>query len=155
MTVKQLPGIKAPDGSDYATLTDGNGNLISTTSGSLNTVISIGGTDVIVSSASANSPFGLFMSAVAGATNYVTGFEISYTGATVGSVITATLNNVLGGQQFHIFTVPTGVNLSDKYIVEYTRPLPAIGQNTQVFLSIPALGAGNVLTAATLHGFYQ
>lgn len=28
MTLKQLPGIKAPDGSDYVTLTDGAGNLI-------------------------------------------------------------------------------------------------------------------------------
>lgn len=111
---------------------------------------------VNTSASVANATLTLTMPAVAGQTNYVTGFELTVGGATAATSVVATMTNIVGGTQSWVVAVPavpaSGVN---SFSVEFTYPLKATGVNTSVVLSLPAAGAGNTNTTGSLHGFTQ
>lgn len=94
------------------------------------------------------------LAGVAGLMTYVTGFEITSGGATVGIVANAVLSGTTGGSQSFIFTAPAGVLLGAvPLIVTFPEPIPASAVNTSIVLTLPALGAGNTAAAVTLHGY--
>lgn len=102
----------------------------------------------------ANAPAVANMGAVVGKTNYVTGFEVTGSGATAGSIVDVTITGLLGTTLHYALTVPTGVLLEvDPLIVEFTYPLPASGPNIGVTATCPALGVGSTNAAVCLHGY--
>jgi hypothetical protein len=108
------------------------------------------------SNSAANAQFTLTFAAVANRTNFVTGFEVTYGGATAATSVVVTLSGVVGGTQSWLVAVPavpaSGVN---SFVVEFTYPLQAAGPNTAMVLTVPAAGAGNTNATASMHGYLQ
>lgn len=93
------------------------------------------------------------LAAAAGATTYITGFEITGSGATAASVIAITVTGILGGTKTYYLAVPAGVSVGVSLVVEFGRPIPASALNTAIVVSVPSFGAGNVNAAVTAHGY--
>lgn len=115
-----------------------------------------GATPVLASAKGANAAIGATLPAAPGKTTYVTGFEITGGGATVGGVVEATLAGLLGGTASYVVGAVAGVLAANPPIlVRFVPPLPASAPNTALVLSVPALGLGNSLSAAVIHGYQQ
>lgn len=94
------------------------------------------------------------LGAVAGKTNYISGFEITGAGATAGSAVVATIVGTLGGTLSYIIAVPTGATVGVlPLVVEFSPPLPASAVNTAIVVSAPSFGAGNTNAAVVAHGY--
>jgi hypothetical protein len=94
--------------------------------------------------------------AVAGKTNYISGFIITGAGATAAAVVDATLAGLLGGTEHFTITAPAGVTVGIAPLnVNFNPPIPASAVNTAITLTLPALGAGNTNAAVSLRGFVQ
>jgi hypothetical protein len=94
--------------------------------------------------------------AVAGKTNYVTGFEIVVTGATAAATVLATLTGLLGGTLSYPVVFPAGAGVAGvPLVVIFNRPLPASAVNTAITLTLPASGAGGLHAVVNLHGFVK
>src|SRR6266567_998076 len=112
--------------------------------------------DVDASSANAAAANNVTLPAAAGATTFITGFEITGDGATAGSVIAVTVTGVLGGTKTYFVTVPAGVGVAvTQLFIEYSRPIPASALNTAITVNVPSFGAGNTNAAVTAHGFQR
>lgn len=96
------------------------------------------------------------MPAVGGKTNYLTGFEVTGGGATVGSIVTVNIVGALGGTLGYRIAVPTGAAIgAQPLIVEFNPPLPASGTNVAIIVNVGAFGAGNTDMAVAAHGYVQ
>lgn len=112
------------------------------------------GTPVAASQNAGNGALGVSMPAVAGKTNFCTGFEVTSGGATAGSLIQIALSGVIGGPFPYAYSIPAGATLDARPLfVEFNPPLPATGQNVAIQLAVPAAGAGNANTCAQIHGY--
>jgi hypothetical protein len=118
-----------------------------------------GPSQVFVSASSgnqANASAVATIPAVTGRTNYLTGLDITATGATAGSVVLATITGVLGGTRTMVFAAPTGALLTaSPLVLSFPGPLQASAANTAIVVTLPALGAGNTNAAVNAQGFYQ
>lgn len=113
-------------------------------------------TDVDASSANPAAANNVTLPGLAGATTYITGFEITGDGATAGSIIAITVTGILGGTKTYYLTVPLGLTAAiTPLLVEFVRPIPASGLNTAIVVNVPSFGAGNTNAAVTAHGFQQ
>ncbi len=102
----------------------------------------------------ANAAAAAALPAVAGKTNYVTGFEITGAGATAASNVIATLAGVITGTLSYIVTAVAGATVGNRpVIVTFSPAIPASAANVAITLSVPALGAGNTHSAAVIHGY--
>lgn len=102
----------------------------------------------------ANAPAVATLPAVAGVTNYVTGFMISAGGATAAALVVATLTGLLGGTASIVYGAVLGATLADQpVIVTFPNPIPASAVNTAIVLTLPALGAGNTNAVVELFGY--
>jgi hypothetical protein len=111
------------------------------------------GTDVVATGVQVHAANVVTLPAVAGKTNYVTGIEITGTGANAASNITAVLSGISVGLNFNI-EVPSGITVPlTPIIVEFSRPIPAFGVNVAITLTVPDFGV-NGTCAANIHGFY-
>lgn len=96
------------------------------------------------------------LAAVAGKTNYCTGFEITAGGATAASAVTAALTGLLGGTMNYGYGAPLGAGVPGVPLcVTFDPPLPASAVNTAVSISLPALGAGNAIASVNIHGYVK
>lgn len=85
---------------------------------------------------------------------YCTGFEITSSGATASSIVSATLTGLLGGTATYTYSSVAGALLGNApLIVTFQLPLISIAQNTAIVLTLPALGLGNTNATVTIHGF--
>lgn len=85
------------------------------------------------------------------ATWYVTGFEITGTGATTAVGIPCTMTGLLGATATWDFAVASGATVGNS--VTYNFPGGLAGNpGTAIVLSCPSFGSGNVHAAVTLHG---
>lgn len=104
----------------------------------------------------ANAQAQAALAAVSGKTNYVSGIDISFSGATAASVKTATLAGLLGGTQSFTITVPAGATIAGQpFTLMFDPPFPASGTNTAITLTLPALGAGNTNATVNIRGFQK
>lgn len=93
--------------------------------------------------------------AVAGKTNYLTGFEVTGGGATAASLVDVTVTGLLGGTETYVLGVVAGAAAGNQpLIVQFDPPIPASGVNTAITVNVPSLGAGNTKARAQVHGFY-
>ena len=82
--------------------------------------------------------------AVAAKTNYLTGFDVTGTGATVGQVALVTITGLAGGTLTYTLTSVTGTTSSNTNLIRtFDKPLPASGVNVAIVVSCAALGAGS------------
>jgi hypothetical protein len=93
--------------------------------------------------------------AIAGKTAYITGFDITGSGATAGAVVNPTITGLLGGITTYSLTVSAGVATADTALQrDFTPGFPASAVNTAIVVSCPALGAGNTNNTVNVYGFY-
>jgi hypothetical protein len=94
------------------------------------------------------------MPATTGKFTYVTGFDITGSGATLGSAVTCTLTNTDSGTHSYTFVAIAGALLADNPLVRsFSPPLKATASNTAPVLSCPSLGAGNTNTTINMYGY--
>jgi hypothetical protein len=91
-----------------------------------------------------------------GLTTFISGFEITASGATAATCVNATLAGVVSGALIYTYCVPTGVaSLASPLVVSFTPPLPAASVNTPISVTLPSLGSGNTNATVVAHGFQQ
>lgn len=90
----------------------------------------------------------------AGLTTYICGLQITGSGATAASVVSATLTGLISGTATYTVAVPAGVTAGVQPLVISLAPcIPASSTNTSIVLTLPALGAGNTNAAVAAQGF--
>lgn len=89
-----------------------------------------------------------------GKTTYITGFQITAGGATLGLLVNAALAGLAGGNLTYIYAAIAGVLLiSQPLIVTFPIPLAASATNTAITLTLPSLGTGNTNAAVSAQGY--
>lgn len=112
------------------------------------------GTPVVTGASGANAVLNGTLPAVPNKTNYLSGFEITGGGATVGSIVQLNLVGLLSGTVAYRVPVPTGATLGvTPLIVEFNPPIPASGPNVAIIANLAAFGAGNTDAAVVAHGY--
>lgn len=112
--------------------------------------------DVDASSANPAAANNVTLPGAAGATTYITGFEITGDGATAGSIIAITVTGILGGTKTYYLTIPIGAAAAVTPLqIQFSRPIPASALNTAITVNVPSFGLGNTNAAATAHGFQR
>ncbi len=102
----------------------------------------------------ANATATATLAASPGVTTYITGFEITASGATAASVVTATVTGLVTGTLHYTFAAPAGATAAAQpLLVQFPEPIPANAQNQAIAVSLPALGAGNTNATVVAHGF--
>lgn len=102
----------------------------------------------------ANAAASASIAATATRFSFIQGFDVSFGGATAGQCVTATLTGVIGGTRSYTVCSPTGATVQGVPLTKtFSPPLSSSAVNTQITLSVPALGAGNTNTTVNVDGF--
>lgn len=88
-------------------------------------------------------------------TAFITGFEVTGSGATAGLPVTVTVAGLLGGTASYTYTFAVGVLVPNQpLVVQFAPALPASAVNTAIVVTCPASGAGGTNNAVVAHGYY-
>lgn len=97
----------------------------------------------------------------AGFTTYITGFDISGSGATGASIIQVTVTGLptaIGTLTFNV-VIPAGATTAiggtgnPGYIpIRFPDPIPASAANTAIVVTAPSFGSGNTAACVTAYG---
>lgn len=114
-----------------------------------------GASPIANSGTGANAQITINLAATAGKTTYLTGLQITATGATAAGVVQPTV--YLAGSNttlYFVFAVPAGVNTSAQpLILTFPNPISAGGANSVIQIILPALGSGNTNAAVSAQGY--
>jgi hypothetical protein len=95
------------------------------------------------------------LAAVTAKTSYITGFDVTGSGAIAASVVSVTVAGLLGGTATYTLAVAAGATLGNQpLIARFDPPLPASAANTAIVVTCPALGAGNTNNTVNAYGYY-
>jgi len=148
MVAKQNLGVQAPDGSQYVTIVDGAGNLVTEGAPAGSTALSASSGNVANASAVAT------LSGASGKTTYISGFQVTGAGATAASVVSVTVAGLLGGTATYTLVAPAGATTTlQPLTVSFYPALPASATNTSIVVTVPALGAGNTNVTCNAQGY--
>lgn len=87
-------------------------------------------------------------------TNYITGFDITSSGATSPTVVVVSVTGLLGGTINYIYATVAGASvLNTPLSVRFPIALPGSAINTVITVSLPSLGAGNTNACVTVYGY--
>lgn len=90
----------------------------------------------------------------ASVTTYISGFQCTGSGATVGSVVNVTVAGVITGTMTYTFAATAGALLSDPPLtVQFNPAIPASAPNTTIVVTMPSLGTGNTNAACSAQGY--
>lgn len=102
----------------------------------------------------ANSAATATLTSVPGKTTYITGFQITGTGATVALAVTPTVVGTLGGTLSYTSAAIAGVLLLNQpLIINYNPAIPASAYDVDIVVSCPALGLGATNNTVVAHGY--
>lgn len=102
----------------------------------------------------ANAIAAATLASVASKTTYITGFQITASGATTGLPVNVTVTGVITGTLTFTFVFPAGVLVAAQpLIVTFPTPIPASAQHVDIVVSCPASGTGGTNAAANAQGF--
>jgi hypothetical protein len=94
------------------------------------------------------------LAGVAGKTTYISGFEITGTGATLGLAVTPTVAGTISGTLSYTYAAIAGALLGNNpLMVQYSKSIPASAVNTAIVVTCPTLGTGNTNSTVTAHGY--
>lgn len=117
-------------------------------------MVSVGNPAVTGSSGNvANASAAATLTSAVGKTAHINGFQCTGAGATAASVVTVTVAGVITGTMSYSVAVPAGVTTGiNPLIVSFPRPVPASATNTNIVVTMPALGAGNTNAVCSAQG---
>lgn len=138
-----------------ATKLDTLNTSVGSVNSSVNSVYPVGATPLTNASGNvANAEAVATLAGAAGKTTYVTGLSITGSGATLGSIVLATLAGIISGTQTYPYAVAAGVLVGNQsFGLAFDPPIPASAANTAIVLTLPALGGGNTNAAVNLTGY--
>lgn len=85
---------------------------------------------------------------------YLSGFEITGSGATSALIVTVTVTGARTGTLHYVYAAVAGVTLiNQSLIVAFNPPLKSTAKNTSITVSCPALGSGNTANSVVVHGY--
>lgn len=85
---------------------------------------------------------------------YLTGFDVSFAGATSASNVLLTITGLEGDDRTYVIPVPAGADgVGGNFARTFDPPLPAEDLNTDIVVSLAALGAGNTHACVNAQGF--
>jgi hypothetical protein len=126
--------------------------VISATGGLSGAVTQVTGSSGNVANATATAS----LPAVAGKTNFLTGFQCTATGATGALVVNVTVTGLVTGTATYTFVFPAGVTVqATSLIVSFVTPVKASAVNTAIVVTLPAGGTGNTNAAVNVQGYNQ
>lgn len=89
-----------------------------------------------------------------GKTTYITGFEITSSGATVGLVVNPTVVGTITGTLTYVYAAMAGALLINTPLtVSFNPPIPSSAVNTDIVVTLPSLGLGNTNACVVAHGY--
>ena len=87
-------------------------------------------------------------------TSYITGFEVTGTGATGVLVVTVTVTNTISGTLSYTYVFVAGVTTANQsLLVEFSKAIPGTGPNTAIIVTCPASGLGGTNNVVDAHGY--
>lgn len=87
-------------------------------------------------------------------TTYITGFTVSSSGATVGSVVSVTVVGTVSTTLTYTYAAPAGVlTMGTPLVVPFPVAIPGSAVNTAIVVTLPALGGGNTNATVVAHGY--
>lgn len=96
------------------------------------------------------------LAAVAGKTNYLTGFYVDGLGATGASVIEVTVSGTLGGSFTRKLSIPAGATVAiTPLVMGFESPIPGSAANTAIVVTVPSFGAGNTNAIVRAWGYVE
>src|SRR5512139_903147 len=115
-----------------------------------------GATPLIAGSGNiANNTAAATLTGPATTTVYISGFEVTGSGATAALPVTVTVAGLLGGTRSYTYNFAAGVLVGNTpLIVSFFPALPASAVNTAIVVTCPASGAGGTNNTVVAHGFY-
>lgn len=143
----------------WAIICDNNFVPASNNSGSgINTISDYPSGAIPVTASSGNvanaSAVATLPASVGGRTTYITGFEITGSGATAALVVTVTVANTVSGTLSYTYVFSLGVAVVNQpLIVEFPKAIPGNASNTAIVVTCPASGAGGTNNTVTAHGY--
>lgn len=94
------------------------------------------------------------LTSATGKTAYITGFQITASGATVGVDVNATVTGLVSGTLTYTFSFPAGALIgATPLIIPFHTPVPASATNTNIVVTLPSGGTGNTNAAVNAQGF--
>lgn len=112
-----------------------------------------------ISAASGNALTGVATATLAAVplkTTYITGFDVTGSGATVGLPAICTVSNIIGGTLSYTYTFVAGALLPNQALNQrFNPPLPANAVNTSIVVSCTAGGLGVTNQFIAAYGFQQ
>lgn len=85
---------------------------------------------------------------------YLTGFDLTFAGATAESNVLLTISGLEGSDRLYVVSVPAGATKpGEPLFVSFNPPLPAEGLNTSIVLNLPSLGEGNTHAVVNAQGY--
>ncbi len=94
------------------------------------------------------------LAGAAGKTTYITGFQVTGTGATGATVVTVTVTGTITGTMNYTIAVPAGAAVGiTPLVVSFASPVPASGQNQAIAVNVPSFGLGNTNVTVSAQGF--
>jgi hydroxymethylglutaryl-CoA reductase len=94
--------------------------------------------------------------AVAGKTNYITGFTVTGTGATAALAVSVTVTGTLSGTMTFTYAAAAGAAVANQQLnVTFPFPIPASAVNTAITVSCPTLGTGNTNNTVNVFGYVR
>ena len=94
------------------------------------------------------------LAGAAAKTTWITGFQITASGATAAGCVSATVTGVITGTMTYTYCAPVGAAVGAGPLnVSFPSPIPANAVNTSIVVTLPALGAGNINAAVSAQGF--
>lgn len=104
----------------------------------------------------ANATATATIAAVSAKTNYITGFDVTGTGATAGAAAVVTVAGLLGGSITYTYTFATGAAVANTpLIIRFPAPIPASGTNTAITVACGASGAGGTNNVVNAYGYVE
>lgn len=101
----------------------------------------------------ANNVAAATLPATAGKTTYLTGFEVTGSGATAALVVTVTVTGAALIASY-TYSFALGVTVENTpLIIEFTKPISSGAANTTIVVSCPASGAGGTNNVVNAHGY--
>lgn len=103
----------------------------------------------------ANASAAATLTPTATTTAFITGFEVTGSGATAGLPVTVTVAGLLGGTRSYTYSFAAGALVGNSpLVVQFAPPLPASAVNTAIVVTCPASGAGGTNNTTVAHGYY-
>lgn len=110
---------------------------------------------VAASGNKANASAAATLTGGASDTVYLSGFEVTGSGATAGLPVTVTVTGVLGGTLSYTYNFAPGVLVGNTPLsVQFNPPLPASAVNTPIVVTCPASGTGGTNNTVVAHGYH-